>query len=466
MVAAKMVAARSTSRQAGRASQMGAATVAFVVGVGVTALTMPANSAAATFQYAAVGVALSLGISLLMEMQSGLRSMLRADLIMLITLFGLTFVEFLVPQKEMFDFMASPQGAVNATLAVMTAFVGIVIGRHLVSESRKPVRAGPSLDLPPKTMFTLFLLAFTFGYLHIFLAVSFDVLEAMRQMALPRFSQSWGRGRLGGWADLLVEVGALIYLIPPLTGVMLAQASRYTMAQKAITAILFLFTLYYGFSGGTRNVFGVYMLTFCGAYLAMKPKITLKELLFFIGPAGAVTLIGMYFMLEFRTVGLGSYSFSESEFDGVFVDSNMVVIAKLTEVFPKSHDYLGLEIPYIAAIKPIPRAIWSGKPEGLSLGMEEALGVEGLTLASTFVGEAYMAGGLFAVLIAGLAFGAGAAKWNQMGRNLSSNYNLILYVSGFFCAAISMRSILSMAPTVLPTVGLWTYGKLFLNKKR
>jgi hypothetical protein len=172
----------------------------------------------------------------------------------------------------------------------------------------------------------------------------------------------------------------------------------------------------------------------------------------------------MYFMLEFRNEGLGNYSFAESEFNGVFVDSNLVVISKLTEVFPRMNSYLGLEIPYNALIRPIPRAIWPGKPEGLSVGMEDALGAEGLTLASTFVGEAYMGGGILGVLLAGLIFGAAAAKWNQLGRDLSSNYKLILYVSGFFAAAIGMRSLLVVGPAILPTLALWTYGKLWLKR--
>jgi oligosaccharide repeat unit polymerase len=442
---------------------MGAATGVLVPGLLITALTLPSGNAGETFIYAANGAAFVLILSLAIELRSGFRGMLRADIVMILTLFGLTLIEFLIPQKQMFDFEVSAQGAVDGSAAVLIGFMGITIGRHFFPSTPPPRHAGRSLDIPPKTMFRLYLLVFLLGYLHIFLAVNFDVLEAMRQMALPRFSQSWGRGRLGGWADLLVEVGALIYLIPPLAGCVYAQSYRYSALQKFLVAAIFIFTLYYGFSGGTRNVFGTYMITFCGAYLALQPNITFRRLISFLAPAGVIALVGMYFMLEFRTQGLGNYSFSESEFNGVFVDSNMTVISKLTEVFPRVHSYLGLEIPLNALIRPIPRAIWPGKPEGLSVGMEDALGVEGLTLASTFVGETYMAGGFLGVLLAGVFFGAAAGKWNQMGRDLNSNYKLILFVSGFFAAAISMRSLLSAGPTILPTLALWLYGKIFLN---
>ncbi len=445
---------------------MGVATAVFLAGLLITVTIMPADDATRIFSYAAVGAGLSLGGSLAIEASGGLRSLLRADIVMLIALFGLTFVEFLVPSRDIFGLVVSPEGAYNTCLAMMLGFIGIVLGRHFFATRHPPRRSFAAMDLSGDTMFRLFLLVFILGYLHIFLAVKFDIFEALRQMALPRFSQSWGRGRLGGWADLLVEVGALIYLIPPLTGMIYAQAKRYNLVQKTVVTAIFIFTLYFGFASGTRNVFGVYMITFAGAYLALKSRITIKQMVAFIAPVMTVSLIGMYFMLEFRNVGLDRYSFSEAEFNGVFVDSNMAVIASITDAFPRVYDYLGLEIPYIALIRPIPRAIWPGKPEGLSVPIEEVIAADGtsVSIACTYVGETYMSGGMLGVFAYSLLFGILASKWNQLGQDLSSNFKLILYVSGFFCAAILMRSLLSAVPTILPSLGLWMYGKIFLAR--
>jgi oligosaccharide repeat unit polymerase len=444
---------------------MGAATGILVSGLLITAFTVPSTFPREIYTYAASGAAAALALSLAIELRGGLRAMLRTDIVMLLTLFGLTFIEFLLPQKEIFDFEVSPQAAMDGSVAVLVGFIGLALGRHFFPSKPSSRHVGRNLDLSPKMMFRLYLLAFFLGYLHIFLAVNFDVFEAIRQMALPRFSQSWGRGRLGGWVDLLFEVGALIYLLPPLAGCIFAQATRYSIAQKLAVAAIFLFTIYYGFAGGTRNVLGVYVLTFCGAYLAMQQRITIRGTLTFIAPVCALTLVAMYFMLEFRNSGLGNYSFTDSEFNGVFVDSNLTVISKLTEVFPRVHSYLGFEIPLNALIRPIPRAIWPGKPESLSVSMEDALGVEGLTLASTFVGETYIGGGFLGVFLGGLFYGAVAGKWNQMGRDLSSNYKLILFVSGFFAAAIGMRSMLVVATAVLPTLALWVYGRIWLGAR-
>src|SRR5262249_19129404 len=88
---------------------------------------------------------------------------------------------------------------------------------------------------------------------------------------------------------------------------------------------------------------------------------------------------------------------------------------------------------------------------------------EGLTVSCTFVGEAYMAGGFLAVLIISLMFGAAAEMWNRVGLSSNQQFDQIVYVSGFLCAAIAMRSMLSMAPLMLPTIALWIVGKLWLS---
>jgi oligosaccharide repeat unit polymerase len=285
-------------------------------------------------------------------------------------------------------------------------------------------------------------------------------------MSLPRFSQSWSRSRYGGDIySLLVEVGALIYLIPPIAGLIYARKSDFRFGQMLIVTVVFLITMYYGLSSGTRNILAVYVITFFGAYVLGQPKISLWK----VGAQGGLVALGLLFvsahMVEFRNVGIMNYSVSDQSRDTLFIDQNMVIITHLVNAFPSQYDYLGLEIPYHALIRPIPRALWPGKPEGLSASIEAVMGTSQATVASTFVGETYMAGGIIGILIAGLLFGAGAELWNRIGRERNSPFSQILYASGFFCAAISMRSMLWLTVTMLPTIALWVYGKLFLSRK-
>ena len=147
------------------------------------------------------------------------------------------------------------------------------------------------------------------------------------------------------------------------------------------------------------------------------------------------------------------------------VDYNLYVIAKLGDVFPEQHDFLGWEIPYLAIIRPIPRAIWPGKPEGLSFSIEDAVGVKGLTLASSFVGEAYISGGLFGVLLTGLVFGSIAGWWNRLGRPDNSAFGHLIFSSAFFAAVISMRSMFVFTTAILPTIAALMFGNWLIGRR-
>src|SRR5262249_33693861 len=129
------------------------------------------------------------------------------------------------------------------------------------------------------------------------------------------------------------------------------------------------------------------------------------------------------------------------------------------------YGYLGLEFASFAILHPVPRALWPSKPQGLSVSAEDALGVSqnpglrGLTVATTFVGEAYMMGGYTAVLMVGLLLGWLASWWNRFGLDLRSNASVVLYASGFFAAVLSMRSLVFTTTAMLPTIAIWLYAK-------
>jgi hypothetical protein len=112
-------------------------------------------------------------------------------------------------------------------------------------------------------------------------------------------------------------------------------------------------------------------------------------------------------------------------------------------------------VPYLAIIRPIPRAIWPGKPEGMSVHMESVAGDdadESWTVAASFVGEAYIAGGMVGVLITGLVFGIFTTWWSRLASSQNSELGILIYAVGFFAVAISMRSLFVFTTALLPTL--------------
>jgi oligosaccharide repeat unit polymerase len=347
----------------------------------------------------------------------------------------------------------------------MLGFAGIAIGRHFVP-LREGSRPAVFYDFAPRHVFLLFVLVAALGYLHILLAVNFDVFEMIRQMLLPRFEQSWTRGRYGDAYALLAELGALLYLVPPIAGLVYARSKEFQFSQKLVVTGVLLLCIFYAFSSGTRHILAVYIFTFFGSYFLNKeaPKIWV------VGAQGLVALVVLLvvtsYMLAFREVGVENYSFAEHSPDRMYIDHNMIVISQLTEAFPAVYGFLGMEIPYIALVHPIPRALWPGKPIGLSVSVESIAGAnpDTTTLASTFIGEAYVMGGMPGVLFVALLFGAVAQRWNRVGQQGTSGFSKLLYVSGFLCAAITMRSMLWTTVTMLPTVALWLYGRIWMRR--
>ena len=293
-----------------------------------------ADSAGTIFSISAFGVGLSLCLATGIEGMAGVRSLIRVDLLILWMLYGLTFLEFLFPQPKI-DTLVSAASAMNGTNAVLVGFAGLAIGRHLIPKRNNSRQRSTFIDLLPRDVFLLFVLTTLLAYFHIFLAVNFDPFEALRQMSLPRGWQSWGRGKYGDAYALLYEAGAVIYLIPPIAGFVFAHSKQYNGFQKGMVTGVLLLTFYYGFAGGTRSVFAIYVITFLGMYFLAKPKVKMRQVLLAGVPTLALLLFATVYMLEFRTVGISNFSFPEQENGTFFVDQNIVIVSRLTELFPR-----------------------------------------------------------------------------------------------------------------------------------
>lgn len=441
-----------------------AATVATLIGLIVTGIVVSGGGAgrppSEMASVAAIGAGFSLLLGFAFEMRSGLNNLIRADVMALLAFYFLTLFEFLFPQA-LFNKLADPEHAVTAVHIVLIGFAGMLVGRHFLHPKRQPLQKILTHEIPPGTLVLLFWVAFFVGYLHQWSApaVGWDPAKWIDYSMGPRFSQPWGRGRFGDFSALLYEMNMLINLVPPLAGIILARRHRFGKIALLLVMLGYLLTLFLAFAGGTRNVLATFLVTFIIGFAFAVPKGRSKELLLISGTAAGLLVFGTLTMIHMRTVGLKRYLAGEmdssvGQSDSLYVDYNLCNISKLTEVFPKQVPYLGLEVPYLALIRPIPRAFWPGKPEGLSSSIERALGFNGgnITISASFAGEAYMAGGMFGVLLFSIFFGAINGWWSHLMTPKISELGILIYSSGFFAAVISMRSLFTYTTALLPTV--------------
>jgi hypothetical protein len=419
-------------------------------------------------------VAATLVVSMVLEVTSNWKAVLRPDVICLATLFFLTLFEFLFPQP-LFDNLAVKSSTITAITLCLIAFGSIAIFRHFAPPMSGTLVTIVTRPTPPNVMLGIFWFSFFFGFLYMLLAVDFNVAALIDQMMGARFSQPWSRGRYGDWKALLNELGMILYLVPPIAGVIFAKREKYKSATLIAIFMALLFTFFQGFAGGTRYVLAAYVVTFLVGYSLSLVKRRRLEFAILCGVVGIGYVYGSDEMLQFRAIGLKEYlamkeqpeapSLPKDPEQSFFVDYNLLMISQLTEQIPRTHQFLGWEVPYLALVRPIPRAIWPGKPEGMSVTFEEIAGVRiTTTKAATFVGEAYLAAGTVGVILGSAFFGVLTAWWGRLFAALASEFGALVYASGFFAIIISMRSMLVLTTAILPTIAAICFAVLFTRK--
>ncbi len=440
------------------------ATIASLVGLVLTAFAVSSGGStqlpSAMASVAAIGTILSLGIGFAFDVKKGLNNLIRADVLALLAFYFLTLFEFLFPQTK-FDGMAAYENAAKAINLVLVGFGGLLIGRHFIHPKTPPLQRLLTHEIPPLILLVIFWGALCLGYLHQWIspAVAFDPVKWMDFTLKPRFEQPWGRGRYGDFSAMLYELNMVINLVPPLAGIILARRHRFGVIALTLVLCGYLLALFIAFAGATRSVLASFLITFIIGYAFAAPKGRKKELIVLSGIAAALMMFGTVAMLHIRSQGLkkflaGEAAYSITKAESFYVDYNLCNIANLTTVFPARMPYLGIEVPYLALIRPVPRALWKGKPEGLSHSIEHALGdFSGkITISASFAGEAYMAGGFLGVLFCGMFFGAINGWWSHLMGPKNSELGILIYSSGFFAAVISMRSLFTYTTALLPTV--------------
>lgn len=454
--AAAKTAADDAKDYAPRAHPVGS--LLFLGGVWFTALTIHGQTPSQLAHYAAMGVGLSLLASMYMDSRAGLLNLVRPDLMAIFALYFLTLFEFLF-QQVVFDREAGFADTKQAILACIVGFSGMVIGRHLPNVRKHPLKKIFLTPTPSGLVIAIFTACVFIGSLNMLIAVNFSVPEMFHYFIAPRFTQPWSRERLGDWKALLHELELVLELVPPIAGVIFGRRKKFKGWQLLITACGFLYVLFYGFSGGTRNVFATYLVTFLIGYAFAMPRERWKELVFVSGGCAVLLVVSSVLMLEFRDEGLATYAAGGYRYDiehaseeSLFIDYNLYAISRIVEKIPRQHPYLGWEVPYLAVIRVVPRAVWHDKPEGLSMSLEQILDVKDLTIATSFVGESYLSSGLLGVLVAGIFFGVITGWWSHLASARNSELGILIYASGFLAAVISMRSIFVFTTALLPTL--------------
>jgi len=384
-----------------------------------------------------------------------------------VSLYFLTFAEFL-DSDVLVLYTVATGNAVYSCQLVLAATALLAIGRHLPLPILK---GGSNLpNLANSKLFSFFIACIFLGYLWPLISVSFNPIDLVNGMLGPRFTQPWQRGREGNWTSFLSELSLLLYIASALAGYIVTKTRDFNLPIRLAVIVLTSAMLLFDIAAGARNVVLLKVGLIVVSVIFANPKARNSKI---IGIAAlsistALTISGQ--MLIFRNQGLANYiensAIKQSEGRTFMIDNNLVTIARVVSVFPSQVPFPGSDIVISSATKWVPRALWPNKPKQWRTSLEDAFGVgQYYTLATTFVGEAYLIAGIPSLIIISLLFGSLSATWNRVGQASSSNLDLVLYISGFMVATLGMRSMQFITVSLVPTFTIYFFGRLLQTRK-
>lgn len=322
--------------------------------------------------------------------------------------------------------------------------------RFLVTSVRYPF----STD----ALFAILLGAFVLGIFKYAYACDFNPVLMLHSVGQDRWSAPWGRDSLGGWHSFLDHLGYFGYLVPALT-VLVASRRGWTCPQAIVGCMLSGTIVLFLAQSGSRRIVGV-VLGSCLLTWLLLPGWVIGRRVWIGVAATGVLLAFMQFMLYYRGVGMVQvfHDRDAAARPGVghlHVDDNFLRLAQIIHCVPDSHPYVYHKQILYVLVRPIPRVFWPDKPIDPGFDLPTVLGVKGVSLSSSVVGEWYLTMGLLAVFAGGFLHGGLAGACSRILTMNAGGVGVFVYsisALALFAGLRSMQEIVLMGYTVLAWV--------------
>jgi hypothetical protein len=324
-----------------------------------------------------------------------------------------------------------------------------------------------SQEFSINTYFALALACFGLGMLNFAIPCNFNIAEMVYYLGQERWAAPWGRGQLGGWDAFLDHLQYFGYLLPVLTVVIGRRAgvrNARTIICVALSVVVSLFLA----QSGSRRVIGVVAGMALILWVLDQHRLRVKHLLVTVVAIFAL-LLTLQVMLEYRNVGLGvligqgeipSGRFEKRqvlEEQHLRVDDNFYRLCQIIQLIPDSHPFVYHRYFVYVIVRPVPRVFWPEKPVDPGFDLPTALGVQGLSLSYSVIGELYMSLGFIGIALGGWFYGRVASTAGGLLARCNTQGALVIYSIVVMALFSGMRSILELilvSYVVLAWVGL------------
>jgi len=317
-------------------------------------------------------------------------------------------------------------------------------------------------QLDASTLRRIIPICFVFGMLNYAYAVHFDLPVMFSYLGENRWAAPWGRGQLGGWGSFIDQMPYFGYVLPSLTALLIVKrgfARLESLLATAASAIMLLFLS----QGGGRRIIGVTVGAAIIVWVQAQPGMKIRKLAFSLGAVIAL-LWTMQFMLNIRTQGYQSFVESGSEYDYLHVDDNFLRLAQTIQLIPAEHDYVYARQVVFALIRPVPRVFWPNKPIDPGFDLPSTLGLKGVSLSSSILGEWYIGYGWLALLFGAWLHGRLAVSANQLREYGRQAHNPIVFALSIMILVSGMRSMQDLVIMSYAIVAWWGVNKLIARR--
>lgn len=301
-------------------------------------------------------------------------------------------------------------------------------------------------------------ICFVLGMFNYAYSVDFDLPVMFSYVGAQRWAAPWQRGSLGGWEAFRDQMPYFGYVLPSLTALLIARRglfSVHTVMAAVMSAIMLLFLT----QGGGRRILGVTMGAALMAWVQANPSARLKNMVI-VGIGGIAMAAAAQFMLNIRTTGYETFLERGSEYDYLHIDDNFLRLAQIIERVPAERPYVRAQQVVFTLVRPVPRVLWPGKPVTPGFDLAAEVGLKGLSLSSSILGEWYLSFGWAALIFGGWFHGRLAATANSLREANAAGGNPVVYALAVMVLVSGMRSMQDLVIMSYALVAWWGINRL------
>jgi hypothetical protein len=130
------------------------------------------------------------------------------------------------------------------------------------------------------------------------------------------------------------------------------------------------------------------------------------------------------------------------------------------EIVPAEHPHVGLQQIWFTIVRPVPRVFWPNKPVNPGFDLPAMVGMKGVSLSTSIIGEWYLTWGWLTVIFGGWLHGRLARTVNTLREREEYRTNPIVYGLAVMVLVAGMRSMQDLIIMSYALIAWWLANRL------